>query len=155
MSACGPVAERVEDRAVDPVEGWPITAVTIIQRPSAQDRVEQTNEDACRCRSVVPNEPPDLREASLDALFGWGEAQIPLILADGVTKKVDSVCDMGDCGLLWREREAAFAQEVFDEGADFHFQQCSGVASNNDIIRIADQIDFGLAASATFRKGGL
>jgi hypothetical protein len=109
MSAFGPVAECVEDRAIDPVEGWPTTAVTIIQRPSAQDRVEQANEDACGSRSVVPNESPDLREEPLDALFGRGEAQIPVILANGMTEKVESVCNMGDRGLLWREREAAFA----------------------------------------------
>ena len=30
MSAFGPVAECVEDRAIDPVEGWPTPAVTII-----------------------------------------------------------------------------------------------------------------------------
>jgi hypothetical protein len=104
MSPFGPVAERIEDRAIDPVEGRPTTAVTIIQRPSTQDGVEQANEDACGCRSVVPNEPPDLREDPLDALFGWGEAQISMILANGVAEKVESVGDMGDRGLLWGER---------------------------------------------------
>jgi hypothetical protein len=74
MSAFGPVAECVEDRAIDPVESRPTTAVTIRQRPSTQDGVEQAHEDACGCRSVVPNAPPDLREEPLDALFGWGEA---------------------------------------------------------------------------------
>src|SRR4030095_13112830 len=117
MSACGPVAECVEDRAIDPVEGWPPTAVTIIQRPSAQDRVEQANEDAWGSRSVVPNESLDLREEPLDALFGRGEVQIPVILANGMTEKVESVCDMGDRGLLWREREAAGAEKLLDDGA--------------------------------------
>src|SRR5262249_13139016 len=140
MSAFGPVAECVEDRAVDSVEGWPTTAVTIIRRPAAQDRVEQADEDASGRRSVVPNEAPNLREEPLDALFGRSEAQIPVILADGVTEKVESVCDMGDCGLFWRAREAAFAQELFDEGADCRCQQGRGVASNNEVIRISDRL---------------
>jgi hypothetical protein len=74
MSAFGPGAECVEDRASAPVAGWPTPAVPIIQRPSAQDRVAQANEDACRGRRVGPDEPPDLREEPLDALFGRGEA---------------------------------------------------------------------------------
>src|SRR5438093_9280179 len=122
---------------MDAVEGWPKAAVTIIQRPAAQDRVEQANEHACGSRSVVPNESPDLCEEPLDALFGRGEAQIPVILANGMTEKVESVCDMGDRGLLWREREAAFAQKLLDERTDFRFQQGSGAARNNEVIRIS------------------
>jgi len=129
--------------------------VTIIQRPSAQDRVEQANADACGGRSVVPHEAPDLREQPLDALFGRGEAQTPVILAHGVTEKVASVCAMGDRGLLWGEPQAAFAQELFAEGADLSCQQGSGAARHKEVIRIADQIDLGMAASAVLRTGGL
>ena len=155
MSAFGPVAECVEDRASAPVEGWSTPAVTIIPRPSAQERIEQAHEDACGGRRVVPHESPDLRAEPLDALFGRGEAQIPVILAHGVTEKVASVCDRGDRGLLWGEHQAPFVQEWFDEGADLSCQQDSGAARKNAVIRIADQIDCGMAASAGFRQGGL
>jgi hypothetical protein len=109
MSAFGPVAEGVADRAIAPVEGGPPPAVTIIQRPAAQERVAQAHEDACGSRRVVPHEAPDLREAPLDALCGRGEAQRPGILAHGMTEPVDSVGPRGERGRLGREREAAFA----------------------------------------------
>jgi hypothetical protein len=155
MAAFGPVAECVADRAIAPGAGWPTTAVTIRQRPAAQERVAPAQEDTCGRRRVGPNAAPALRAEPLAALCGRGEAPIPVIRAKSLTEKVASGCARGERGLLWREREAACAEKLLDAGAAFRCPQGSGAARHKAVIRLSDQMDGGRAASAGLRHGGL
>jgi len=57
---------------------------------------------------------------------------------------------MGDLGLLGREDQAAFVEELFHERSNLGFQQFFGTAGDDEVISKSHQIDFG---STTARRG--
>src|SRR5262245_39728506 len=67
---------------------------------------------------------------------------------DRLPKEVEAVLDMRDPGLLVGEFEAPLRQEVFHERLDFVLQQKPRRARDDEVIRIANQVDLALLASA-------
>jgi hypothetical protein len=107
VSALGPGPDGVENGPLHGVERRSATRVTLGQRPSAEDGLEQANEGACWGRGVVPDELTDLGEERLHGLLCRGEAPLSPIFASRVAEKGKAVRHRRDVGLLRGECQAA------------------------------------------------
>src|SRR2546430_8932012 len=61
-----------------------------------------------------------------------------------LSEEVEPLVNMCDAGLLRRELQAPFAKELLDEGADFTFQHVPGRTGDDEVIRISNEVDFGI-----------
>ena len=68
--------------------------------------------------SVVLDRFPDSVQQSFNALQRWFDEQFAVVLAYILSEEVESIVDMCDVGLLVRQFQASFAQELFDERFD-------------------------------------
>lgn len=64
------------------------------------------------------------------------------MLSKGLPEERKSVFDVGEHGLFLREAKAAFRQELFHRWLDFFFQQSFRLAGDNEIVGVADEINF-------------
>jgi RNA-directed DNA polymerase len=65
-----------------------------------------------------------------------------------LTQKLETVLNVRDAGFLVGEFETPLSQEVFHERLDFILQQKPRCAGDDEVIRIANQVDLAFLASA-------
>ena len=69
---------------------------------------------------------------------------------DRLAQEIEAVLDMRDPGLLVGEFETPLLQEVFHKRLDFIAQQKPRLARDNEVIRIANQVDLAIPAPAAW-----
>ena len=63
------------------------------------------------------------------------------VTAHVLSQKVEAVLDMREVGFLVGESKTPLGQEVFHERLDFMTQERRGGAGDNEVLRIANQVD--------------
>ena len=143
MSASGPLPEPAPNLKVHPRECFRRHDMPMVVRPSPNDRVEQANQVLLTRGFIRTDDAPDFLQERVRVLLRRRDEQFAVELAEMLSEEVEPLINMRDAGFLWRELQTPFAKELLDEGADFVFQHVLGRTSNDEVIRISNQIDFG------------
>ena len=77
------------------------------------------------------------REARLALNFG-DRAKFP----QGLSAEVEAFLHVRDLRLLGRVDQSALMQEAFDEGTNLVFQEFTGSSGDEEVVRVAQQVDF-------------
>ena len=100
MSSLGPSPENAKDNSIDPLVGLFRADVPVKIGPSAQDGIESFNDPLLRFRPTLFHNVPDLVQKRLNVLPRRSDEKLSPILPYVLSKKVESLRDMHDAGLL-------------------------------------------------------
>ena len=118
MATSGPAPQHLPEAIIDPSEGFLGDDVPMEIGPSPDERVESVDELLLACRFRFPDDVLDFRQEVFDVLLRGGDEKLSPVLSDLLSQKNETVRDMHDAGLLLRELQSTFFQELFDEGSD-------------------------------------
>src|SRR3989441_4197149 len=125
VSSVHPSPDGLIDHRIYRTEGFFADDMPVIVRPTSNDRVEFRYEFPGRQGFVGLHDLPNFLQECFHILLGWGNKQfVPfahLVLAYVLTQEIKPILDMRDEGLLWRELETPFSQELFNKRLDFLF----------------------------------
>ncbi len=114
----------------------------VVLRPTADQRVETLNQFPGRQMStLLPNQVVYLDQEALLILAGRLQQKLGPETTYVLTQEVEAVCHMRDAGFLVGEFETPLGQEVCHERLYFITQKFLRGARNDEVIRIADQVD--------------
>ena len=122
MPAFRPLPQGAEERVVYRREGLFTAHMAVIVRPPPDQRIELRNQIFRFSLRIHTNERPGFAQEGVDTGAGGFHENRAVIISDVLAEKVKAVGDMGDLGLLGREDQAAFVEELFHQWADFGFQ---------------------------------
>ena len=147
MSASGPQPEPAPNLEVHPLERLCRHDVPMVVDPAPDDRVELTYQAFLTGGFVRIYDAPDFLQERVRVLLRRLDEQRAVEFAEMLSEEVEPLVNMRDAGFLWRELQAPFAQKLLDEGTDFLFQHVLGRAGDDEVIRIPNEVDFGIDGS--------
>ena len=150
VSASGPTPECPPDFMVHPVERLLGRTVPMIVGPATNDRVQQANQHCLADGLVRINNSTDFLQKRVRVLFRRFHQRLAVIFAEVLSEEVKPLVNMGDACLVGGERQPSFLQEPLHQGANFTFQQLLRVAGDDEVVRIANEIDLGRPDFAGF-----
>src|SRR6266487_1202146 len=113
----------------------------MIIRPTPNGRVELTNQHLlCRGR-VRLDDRPDFLQEDMRVLLRRLDEQLAVVFAEVLSEEVEPFFDRRDAGFLGRELQTTVAQKLLDQWSDFIFQHVLGRASDDEVIRVTNEID--------------
>jgi hypothetical protein len=82
-----------------------------------------------------------LAPEGFDTLQGRSGEKRPAGLPTRLAENINALADMREAGLGRRAFSAPLPEEMFDHRFDFRGEQCRGPARDDEVIRLADQMD--------------
>ncbi|HKB38665.1 MAG TPA: hypothetical protein VKD72_19630 [Gemmataceae bacterium] len=114
----------------------------VVLGPTADQRVETLNQFPGRALPpLVPDRVVYLGQEPLLVLAGRLQQKLGPKTAHVLAQEVEAVCHMRDAGFLVGEFETPLLQEVCHERLHFVAQKFLRGARDDEVIRIADQVD--------------
>ena len=142
MSSPTPSPHHLEDPVIHAPKGAFTRRVTVVHGPAFDLLVQTPDQFSRRQAARVVDRFLDLGEERLDA---WrrrlGQDLAVAVTPDVLPQEVEAFLHMGDPGLLVRELEPSFLQEVSHERLDLITKEFLRRAGDQEVIRIADQVD--------------
>ena len=140
----GPTPETVSQNPFYLLERLHCHNVAMVVGPTPDDRIEMTNQVGLTGSVMVADALPHLLQKHMRVLLGGSDEQLTVELAEVLSEEVESVFDMRDAGLLWRELQAPVSQKLLNQWFDFVFQQFLGCAGDDEVIRVSNEVHFGV-----------
>ena len=139
MTTSGPVPRHLPDAVVDPFIGLLGHDVPMEISPPPDDRIQRFDQILLACGFRFPKDVPDFRQEGLDVLLRWLDQELAiLVLSDFLSQENEPYRDMDDAGLLLRELQSAFLQELCDEGSDFLLEEVFRRSCDDEVIGISN-----------------
>ena len=153
MPSPAPAPHHLEDPMIHVRKGAFARRITVIHGPAFDLLVQTLDHFSCRLAARAVDGLLDLGQERLDALRRrLGQDLAAAIAPYVLPQEIEAVLHMRDPGLLVRELEPSFLQEMSHERLDLITKKFLRCASDQEVIRIADQVDFGLPLS--LRRAG-
>jgi hypothetical protein len=130
--------QGAEEQVIHGSEGLFTGHMAMIVRPPPEERIELPDQIFWLGLGMRAHECTSFGQEEVDTGAGRFHENRAVIVAEMLTEKVKPVGDMRDLGLLGREDQAAFVEELFHERTDFGFQQFFGTAGDDEVIRESD-----------------
>jgi hypothetical protein len=122
----------------------------VIVGPTSNEGVELVYQCPGIYRFIRLYDVPNLVEECLDILLRRRYQQLALftrlVLAHMLAQEIKPVLNLREACLLLREFQPPLPQELLDEGFDFVFQHHLRAASDNEVVRVPNQVDLGVVA---------
>src|SRR5947207_3216451 len=140
----GPTPETVSQNPFHLLERRPRRNVAMVIGPTPNNGVEMTNQVGLAGSVVLADTLPRLLQKHMRVFFGGSDEQPTLKLAEVLSEEVESVFDLHGAGFLRRELQAPVLQKLLDQWPDFIFQHFLGHTGNDEVIRISNEVHFGI-----------
>ena len=122
---------------------------TVVHRPALDLLIQAPDHVANRHAPRAVDRFLDLGQERLDASPRWFDQHLAVApTPDRLPKKVEAVLNMRDSGLLVGEFETPLLQELLHERFDFILKENLGRARDDEVVRIANQVDLAPRALA-------
>src|SRR5215210_7379817 len=108
--------------------------VPVIVRPPPDDRVQVRYQFADVELLVGLNKASDFTQEGFGVLPGRLDDELAVVPAYILSEEVEPVLDMRDSGLLRRESQSAWLQEVLDQRHDFFQQHFFRRAGDEEVV---------------------
>src|SRR4051794_19606093 len=142
MASATPPHQLPEDPIVYCTEDALAHGISVVHGPALDLLIQAPDQVSRRHAARVVDRLLDLGQERLDAPLRWLDQDLAIAEApDRLAQEIEAVLDMRDPGLLVGEFETPLAQEVFHERLDFSSQEDPRCAGDDEVIRIADQMD--------------
>lgn len=141
--------ELFEDVVVDVAEGFRCYRVSVAVGPSPEHGIELLGQGRHRCADELADYGSHLLLQGEDSLSGGSEVQYSSLFSEGLPEERESVRNMRDQGLLWRESQTTLFKEGFNLWFDGLFQNGSGFSCDDEVIGVADEVDAGPTGDCT------
>src|SRR5208337_4066791 len=143
-----PAPHHLEDPVIHILKGAFARRITVIHGPALDLLVQTLDHCSCRQAARVVDGFPDLGQERLDVLRrrlgqDLAAAMAPYVLP----QEIEALLHMRDLGFLVRELKPSFFQEMGHERLDLITEKFLRRACDQEVIRIAHQVDFGLPLS--------
>lgn len=123
VATYGPFPERLADPVVDALEDLLADNVSVVVGPAPDDGVETVYQsDGRETTAFGLDNRLHLLQESLLLLLGWRDEEFSIVLAEGLSQKVETIIDVGDGRLGGREPQPAFRQKFLHQGQHPFFQ---------------------------------
>src|SRR5574337_799966 len=113
----------------------------MIISPTSKNGVELFKQGFNRSTRLFTYNISNFSDESLNTLLGWGNMQCITVFTKSLPQERKSMFDVSDTGLLLREFETSFTQELFQSGFYMLFQNLFRFSGNNKVISIPHEID--------------
>ena len=117
--------------------------VAVIKGPAPQNGVELTDQVSLAESATAANDLAHLLQEGVRVFLGGLDEQHVAEFAEVLSKEVESGFDGRDAGFLGRELQAPVGQKLFDQWLDFIFQQFLGAASDDEVVRVTNEVHLG------------
>src|SRR5262249_25306399 len=105
---------------------------------------------------IVLNDLSDVRKKRFHVFLRRGNEKFPVVLTYMLSEKVESFLYVRYPRLLFREFQASLLEKIRDEGLDFFFQDLLRDTRDDEVVRVAHQVDlFVLAFSRSCSRVGI
>ncbi len=144
VSSVHPSPDGLIDHCINGTKGFFADDMPMIGRPTSNDRVEFRDQFPGRQGFVCLHDLPNFLKECFHILLGWANKQLVpfshLVLAYVLAQEIKPILDMRDEGLLWRELETPFSQELFNKRLNFLFQKFFRSPSHQKVVCISYEV---------------
>ena len=142
VTALCPFPEHVPDLRIQSGEDRFSDPVPVVHGPTLENRVEYLNELGLSCMRHFFQGLFHLVPQALLAFQGRFDQQFLVVLAYIDPKEIETVLDVRDLGFLQGEFQTAFSQKRLNGGQYLRFQCFFRCAADDEVVRIADDMEF-------------
>jgi len=143
-----PAPHHLEDPVIHVHKGAFARRITVIHGPALDLLVQTLDHCSCRQAARVVDGFLDLGQERLDVVRRrLGQDLAAAIAPDVLPQEIEAFLHMRDLGFLVRELKPSFFQEMGHERLDLITEKFLRRACDQEVIRIAHQVDFGLPLS--------
>ena len=152
VPASRPSPQTTPDQMINFAEHAFRRNMPMITNPTPNDRVELPNQVILAGAVMVPHHLSNLRQERLCVLLRRCDQQLAAAFAKILSKEVEPLIDMCDRRLLRREPKPPFREKIGDHGIDFVLQLLSRASGDDEVIRVSDEVDFGMVVAAVLES---
>src|SRR4030095_748618 len=104
-------------------------------------RVEFADQNRRGNSTTTANQLPGLLQHTAHTLRRWPDQQFVSVLAHSLSQEIETLGDVRDECLFFRELQSALSEKLDDDRLDFLLQDFFAGRSHHEIIRVADGVD--------------